>query len=64
MAFSGPNMYNSLLKKWHFLDLICAIYSVTMKIEINKSNLSPQKVAFSRPNMFSTGSNDFNGLNP
>ena len=45
VALSGPNMFSlvvtittgfsysnrSLLKKWHFMDLICAIYVVTMK---------------------------------
>jgi hypothetical protein len=43
MAFSGPNMCNSLLKKWHFLDLICALYIVTMKIEIYLANLLSSK---------------------
>ena len=45
----------SLIKKWHFPDLIYALHVVTMIKEFSSQMSSPQKVAFPGPSMFSTG---------
>ena len=52
-----------LLKKWHYLDLLCVVKVVTITTGFTYSTRSPHKVAFSGTSMSSACSNHSNHSN-